>query len=161
MRLLMVASLLTVLTTGPALAWQVGVQNSDIEEWVSAYEDDATGIYQLSVTCSDLLPDDMDIAIFTGETWDDTTSYAPEVPLTMAIDGAPTGPLTARFENFSGEVTVVVTAQGDARVNDIITALRSARQAVTASFFTTSATFGVDGIGQSLASFLDRCDQYW
>jgi len=161
MRLLTVTSLLTVLMTGPALAWRVGVQNSDIEEWVSAYEDDATGVYQLSVTCSDLLPDDMDIAIYTGETWDDTTSYAPEVPLTVAIDGATTGPLTARFENFSGEVAVVVTAQEDARVNEIIAALRSARQAVTASFFTTSATFGVDGVGRSLAQFLDRCDQYW
>jgi hypothetical protein len=161
MRLLTVASLLTVLTTGPALAWQVGVQNSDIEEWVSAYEDDATGVYQLSVTCSDLLPDDMDIAVFTGETWEDTTSYAPEVPLIIEIDGVASDPLNARFENFSGEVAVVVTAAEEERVNEVIMALRSARQSVSASFFTTSATFGVDGIGESLASFLDRCDQYW
>ena len=56
--------------------------------------------------------------------------------LPLIAGRADSGMLTARFENFSGEVAVVVTAQEDARVNDIITALRSARQAVTASFFT-------------------------
>jgi hypothetical protein len=160
MRTLLIASVAALLSASPALAWNYSEEYyTDTDDlFVVAYQDDATGNNQLAVECSDLFPDDADIAVYTEEVYDEKTSYADEVPLTIKVDGVPTGPLKAAFEHPSGKVGVVIFESDDERVRPLFETIRRASESIEVSYFDKSMSFPTDNVERSVGNFLGVCN---
>jgi hypothetical protein len=156
MRKLLIASALALCTASPALAWDYE-ESTDSGILVSAWQDSEDG-YQLAVECDDVFTDP-DLYVFTPDRWDDTASYADSVPLMVTVDGVPTGPLNAAFQNIDGEVAVSVYAEDDDRLWALHEAMRHAAGGIEISFFDKSARFDVEAVDQSIGQVLDRCDE--
>jgi hypothetical protein len=155
MRKLLLAFTLALSTGSPALAWDFEESN-DGGILVMAWQDSADG-YQMAVECDDLFTDP-DLYVFTPDLWDDSTSYADSVPLTVSVDGMPGEPLEGKFEEIDGEVVVSVYAEDDDRLWPLHEALRKARSSIAVSFFDKTVQFGVDAVDDSIGKVLDRCD---
>lgn len=160
MRILLIASAAALLTASPALAWNYSEEyySDTADLYISAYQDDASGANQLAVECSDTFPDDSDIAIYTDEDYDETASYADQVPLTITIDGVPTGPLNASFEHPSGKVGVVIFETDDERVRPLFETLKRATEKVEISYFDKAMSFPADNVERSVGKFLETCN---
>jgi hypothetical protein len=156
MRKLLIASTLALCTASPALAWEFE-ESTEGGTLVSAWQDSDDG-YQLAIECDDVFTDP-DLYVFTPERWDDTTSYADSVPLMVAVDGVPTGPLNAAFQNIDGEVAVSVYAEDDDRLWPLHEAMRHAASSIEISFFDKSVQFDVQAVDESIGQALDRCDE--
>lgn len=158
MRRLVAAALLAAAASPAAAAWQYHEYWGEIDTWIMASELDITSAYQLSVNCSDMFTEAAYIAIDTNEAWDDTTSYAPEVLLTLTLDGAALEPLHAKFEQHSGKVAIVASELDDVSVRAAVAALRDAASTIEASFFDTSLGFTTQGNGPMVSRFLETCN---
>ena len=158
MRHLLLATVLAVLGASPAAAWDYTERGGDIDTWISAYQNDDSGQYELAVTCSDLFPDDSDVAIYLPSKWDDTASYAPEAAFTVVVDGVEIGPLSARWENIDGLETIIAYETADDRVRPLFDQLRQAKTGVSVSFFDKTLSFKVNGAERMIGKFLETCD---
>ena len=159
MRRLVFAALLAVATASPAAAaWQYHEYWSEVDTWIMASELDITSAYQLSVNCSDMFTEIAYIAIDTDAAWDDSTSYAPEVLLTLAVDGTALEPLHGKFEQHSGKVAIVASELDDVSLRAAVAALRDAATSIEASFFDTSLTFTTQGSRPMVSRFLETCN---
>ena len=157
MRLLLAAAAAFTLMAAPAFAWSYSERESDIDLWISAFQDDATG-HQLALSCSDWAPEDADITVYSPEDYEETSSYAPEVPLTVTVDGLETGPLKGKFANYDGKLSVTVYETDDTRVRPLFELIQKAKTGIEVSYFDKKLTFPVSNVERSVGSFLANCD---
>jgi hypothetical protein len=156
MRMILIATLAGLMASTPALAaWDYNETEEDDGVMVSAWDDSSDGS-QLAVECDDIFTDP-DLYVFTSKKWDDTANYPGSVPLTVTVDGVPTGPLTAGYENIDGELTVTAYFEDDERIGPLYDTLRHARNGIEVSFFDQSTRFGADGINENVGRLIERC----
>jgi hypothetical protein len=157
MRLMLATAATLLALAGPAMAWNYSERETDMDLWISAYQDNDSG-YQLALSCSDWMPDDADITIYSPEDYDETTSYASEVPLTVTVDGLENGPLTAKFANYDGKLSVTVYESDDDRVRPLFELIRKAKTGIEISYFDTKLSFAVSNVERSVGNFLASCN---
>jgi hypothetical protein len=146
------ALVLTAAQALPAFAW---TQDSD-DAYAWGMESDTTGAFALVIDC-DLEWGDYAIGIETSEPWQETTSYAPEVPVTFTIDGQAISTDAFRFVNRGGKVTVELYEYGDDTFDTIYEALYKATGEIAVSYFDKSLRFASTDIAGVLDTVEFHC----
>lgn len=157
-KLLLAALLMGTAASPAAAAWQYHEHWGELDTWIRASDFDSTNAYELTVNCSDLFPDESDIAIDTQEDWNDTTSYASDVQLILTVDGVALAPLKAKFMNMSGKVSIVASELDETGVRPAFAALQGALEGIQVAYFDTGLSFSAQGNKQMIGKFLETCN---
>lgn len=161
MRALAAAAIL-VATPLPATAapWQ----NSQLKiegdiDVLYASQLDASGQYVLAVNCI-VQSGGGTLFIVTPHPWEETTSYAPEVPTTFIADGE-THTLTLKFITAGGRVAVATAFSDDPdRFNALILTIQRAGSTIDVSYFDTSLSFSSEGSSAAIESVKSACSLF-
>ena len=89
------------------------------------------------------------------ERYDETTSYAPDVPTTFTVDGN-SYPLTGIFQNREGYLFAYYDGVDDSFF-DLFDRLLIAKDSVTVAFYDKSFSFSAEGIGGALSTASELC----
>ena len=147
-------------TTQPASVkpgWTVSTRGApDLSDtYIEASQIDPAGRFALVYGCSSKTKVRY-VRVYSSEAFEDTTSYAPEVPLKLAIDGKPAGDFSFRFQKMPhfarvqgargrSLVTVDMMAWNDTKNLDrLLAAMRSAKSSIGVSYFDKSMRFSTE-----------------
>ena len=158
MRLLIAAATALTLTTTFASAEKWGFESATVgnKAFYAAFQIDESGDFVLSVECYEGSPPVITVA--TPFLWDQTASYAPDVPATFVIDGAEISDVLFYFDfSLDGEDLVAFPDGQEAAFRGLIEAFGSARDTIALSYFDKSASFSADGATEALFTLLDGC----
>lgn len=127
----------------PASAWEYG-EVSGLMYY--AFQRDSTGLYALVIDCEAGFGE-YTIAIETQEAWEETTSYAPEVPVKFTIDGTQFSTDSFRFVNRGGFLAVELYEYADTDAfSTLDSAIYQAERQIAVSYFDKSLTFATDDV---------------
>jgi len=142
----------------PALAapWQtLEVQQGEVQLRY-AYQVDDTQQYRLAVSCI-IGSGGHGLFVQTPEAWEDTTSYAPQVPLAMSFDGSPRPNLLFAFANGGGFLMVVHERESFAGERDQLLDALKATSRVDVSYFDTLLSFSGEGSRAAIEAIDSAC----
>lgn len=145
---------------GPALAeegyWSYTEDGSGEDTMYVAWVSNARD-FEMGVDCSESFGD-RSIYLITDEPWEDTTSYAPEVPVTFTINGTDSAH-TFLFEKTSDNQLAIAQYEIDYvdEVPALILSLERATGDIIVSFFTTSVVFSAESIAGAMADMHGAC----
>jgi hypothetical protein len=163
MRAPIAAVAVLVATTLPSAAapWQ----NSQLKiegdiDVVYASQEDASGQYVLAVNCI-VQSGGGTLFIVTPYPWDETASYAPEVPTTFLADGE-THTLTLKFmpANNQEAVSVAFSDDPESSFKALLHAMQRAAGAIEVSYFDTSLSFSSQGSSDAIEVVKDACSLF-
>lgn len=142
---------------GPAAhaQWSYDFDEDESADW--AFVDDLTGVAQLEFYCDEF---EWWLTIYTGEDYDDSTVYAPVVPLTLTVGGGTPYEFVAAFGEMDDEVIVEIDYSRDPRVLDLAAEIAEATDTagtIEASFFNYSYTFPLTHAPLAVGAFMDIC----
>jgi hypothetical protein len=160
-------------TTPPASVkpgWTVSTRGAPdmSDSYIEASQIDSTGRFALVYGCSTRTKVRY-VRIYTSEAFEDTTSYAPEVPLKLSVDGRAAGEFSFRFQKMPhyvrvqgargrSLVTVDLTAWSETKNLDrFLTAMRAAKASIAVSYFDKSMQFPAEGGYQALIGIAKQC----
>lgn len=142
------------LTGLPAFAWEYGEESGLFYYGFQMSED---GQFGLVVDCDEEFGT-YSLSIESGEPWEETTSYASEVPITFVIDGQSFATDSFRFINRGGLVAVALNDYSDSDMFDALyKAIYEARSEIAVSYFDKSLRFGVDEVAGTLEAIDLAC----
>ena len=125
------------------------------DTYIEASQIDPAGRFALVYGCSSKTKVRY-VRVYSSEAFEDTTSYAPEVPLKLAIDGKPAGEFSFRFQKMPhyarvqgargrSLVTVDMIAWSDTKnLDNLLAAMRSAKDSIAVSYFDKSMRFSTE-----------------
>ncbi|MBE7731806.1 hypothetical protein [Devosia faecipullorum] len=155
-RLLPVAALL--LFAAPAQAEWFFVDVSDDE--VIAYlvgTADTTGAFELQFYCDDWFVGNVELILYTAETFEPTTSYAEDGVLGVIIDGEPKAEVTAFFDSYEGEVLINTSSFEVDNLGDVVLAIAEARETIGLTYFDRSYVFPAENARSSIEQLAQNC----
>jgi hypothetical protein len=137
--------------------WTVSMRGAPdfSDTYVEASQIDPAGRFALVYGCSSKTKVRY-VRVYSSEAFEDTTSYAPDVPLKLAIDGKPAGEFSFRFQKMPhfarvhgargrSLVTVDMIAWSDTKNLDrLLAAMRSAKTSIDVSYFDKSMRFSTE-----------------
>jgi hypothetical protein len=138
------------------------------DTYIEASQIDPTGRFALVYGCSSKSKVRY-VRIYTSAAFEDTTSYAAEVPLKLSIDGKPAGDFSFRFQkmpHFSrvqgargrSLETVDMIAWSDTKNLDrFLAAMRSAKSSIAVSYFDKSMRFATEPSNASFGNVDTQC----
>jgi hypothetical protein len=164
MKLAIAALAASLVVTAPALAagepWGYIADGQGNDAIFVAYqgggENDA---FEFGIDCTADIGD-YSIYLITDRTWDDATSYADKVPVTITVDGvAHTGPSFAFEPNGDGSVVVAAYDTDDFDgVHTLIDAVEAAKDTIVVSYFDTTVSFDASGAADAIGQVHKACD---
>lgn len=153
------ALMAVLVIAAPALAgWEFERMEHSYGDVQQAYLIDSTRSAQLLLTCRDNQPNAPEMMIHTTELWDDTASYASEVPLTLTFGGMTTGVLAAHFLKFGDRITVLVLDPWDANLRAVFSALAKNDGPIVVQYFDHMLSFDGTGAAAPIRQLLTACD---
>ena len=96
------------------------------------------------------------------DAWEETTSYAPAVPLTVLVDDEVAAELDFAFKKWwNGRVAVIKDddmAAGDPVFGRATAALSNAESSIGIRYFDRDLTFSTDGVAQAILHVKESCE---
>jgi hypothetical protein len=157
-RRLTAAALGVLALAAPASGWEYEERTPAGGTLAGAWQDADSGSgHQLAVVCDDAYPEP-DLYLFTP----DPASPAPRqsadfVPLTVIVDGAWTGALSARLEDSQGAQSVAVHAYEEDRLGPLLRRMERAGSGIEVRYRNDVLAFGIDEIGPVMSRLIGTC----
>ncbi len=160
-------------TTPPASVkpgWTVSTRSAPdfSDSYIEASQIDPTGRFALVYGCSSKSKVRY-VRVYTSEAFEDTTSYAPEVPLKLSIDGKPAGEFSFRFQKMphfarvqgargrSLETVDMIAWNDTKNLDRLLAAMRNAKSSISVSYFDKSMRFATEPANANFGNVDTQC----
>ncbi|UYO00451.1 MAG: hypothetical protein KIT02_04330 [Devosia sp.] len=130
------------------------------DEEVTAYKawtTDFSGDLELQYYCDSLYPDAIDLIVYTGEDFEESTSYAEDGVMRVTIDGGSGLEVTGFFDNHDGELLVYTSSLEVDGVDRVVKAMAFAKDRIDISYYERSFSFPAAGSYDVLAKMVSDC----
>ena len=153
------ATLAVVLTSTSLCAaapWKTDKFDTGVIVSYTATQSDAAEEYYLVVQC--IVPGKWNIFVESPIDWDDSASYAPDVPATFGIDGIEISDVAFIFDDRSFTEGIVAYAKGQELPFEALRdALASASSTINLGYFDKRTSFSSEGSTAAIQYVKDSC----
>ncbi|UXN75876.1 hypothetical protein N8D56_27120 (plasmid) [Devosia sp. A8/3-2] len=148
-----------VLATSPVAARELDSSDTKKARSYTAFQTDKTGGVELQFFCDHNYPGDIQMLVFTDVDAEEGDKERPSSAVSIVVNGTSFDDLNGYYDAVEGERIVVVDTLEESRLRQVLATARGATQPLQILYDGRSQRFGIDGIVETLDSFVGGCER--